>query len=222
MSKKFSWVLYPHHEYLAVSDEFVVKGFRLHLQGNSLQVEIEQPANGEVGLEARALADRYARLLRTHLGIPLRAITIKEFGAIPARMFTIRALTRQDRKRVNNAIRRARREILASEDSTLRRCYDYIQDAGEREKESLFYLYKAIESIEDKLGGERKAIEVLGVCSELKFVKRLANEPVRDERHAPKDADALERPDRTDKAMARDCAIRILRAYEQYVRRRSP
>ncbi len=135
-------------------------------------------------------------------------------------MITVRSLARQDRERVYDAIRRARNDLLGSEDHTLRRCYDYIQDAREREKESLFYLYKAIEAIEDKLGGERRAVELLSVGSDLKFVKRLANEPVRDERHAPKDADALQRPDRTDKAMARDCAIRILRAYEDYLLKR--
>ena len=220
MSKKFSWVLYPHHEYLAVSDEFVVKGFRLHLQGNSLQVEIEQPANGEVGLEARALADRYARLLRMHLGIPLRVITLEEFGSMPAGMITVRSLARQDRERVYDAIRRARNDLLGSEDHTLRRCYEYIQDAREREKESLFYLYKAIEAIEDKLGGERKTIEVLNVGSELKFVKRLANEPVKDERHAPKEAGVIERLDRTARTRATECTIRIVRAYEDYLLKR--
>ncbi len=163
MSNKFSWVLYPYHEYLAFSDEFVVKQLRLRLQGNSLQTEVEQPVNEGVELEARALADRYAKLLRLHLGIPVRVITLEEFGSMPARMITVRSLRQQDRKRVYDAIRKTRNELLASEDATLRRCYDYIQDAREREEESLFHLYKAADVIQNHLGGERLPIRALKI-----------------------------------------------------------
>lgn len=220
MSNKFSWVLYPYHEYLAFSDEFVVKQLRLRLQGNSLQIEVEQPVNKGVELEARALADRYAKLLRLQLGIPVRVITLEEFGSMPARMITVRSLRQQDRKRVYDAIRKTRNELLASEDVTLRRCYDYIQDAREREEESLFYLYKAAEVIQKHLGGERLAIRALKIRRELKFVKRLASASERGERHAPKPTDVVQRPTQPEKARAMEYAIRIVRKYEVYLKRR--
>ena len=92
------------------------------------------------------------------------------------------------------AVRAVRNEMLASGDPALRRCYDYIQAARDTtardiEASPMPDLYKVIETIENALGGEASAIEVLGadVGRALKAVKRAANEPVRDERHAPDD-----------------------------------
>jgi hypothetical protein len=217
----FSWMLYPHHEYLPVlGDDFIVGHFRLRLRGNSLHVEVEAPRTKDAGLAARELAEKYATTLATHLAILLRLLTIEEFGSLLAESVTVRGLRPGERGGIEDAIRKARHVLMASEDETLRRCYDYLQDARGRPEESLFSLYKVIEAIEHPLGGERKAIETLKIGSDVKFVKKLANEPVRDERHAPKTEGAIRHPETTDKTRALEAATRIVRAYEQYIRHR--
>ncbi len=218
----FSWVLYPHHEYLPVlADEFIAGHFRLRLRGNSLHVEVEAPATEDAGLEARELAERYIKTLAKHLAIRLRLLTIKEFQSLPPiGMTTIRGVRKEQHERIRETIRKARGELLALEDRTLRRCYDYLQDAREHPKESLFYLYKAVEAIEYEFTGARKAIKALGIEAELKLVKKLANEPAGDERHAPKTADTTEHPKTTEKARALESVTCIVRAYEQYLRGR--
>lgn len=222
MSKVYSWVLWPHHEYLLLlKDEFVVNEFRVLLKGNTLHIELEQSGNGETKSQARELAQKYIKLLFRHLQIPLRLVTVEELASMPATMITGRSLKPEEHGRVCEAIRRARGEMLTSGDPTLRRCYDYIQEAQERERESLFYLYKAIKAIERQLRGEEKSIKVLKVGSELKFVKRLANAPAGDQRHPPKTEDAVRRPRHAEKARALDCAVRILRGYERHVTQRS-
>ena len=218
----FSWVLYPHHEYLAVlGDEFIVKQFRLRVQGNSLQVDVEAPVKEKAEHEARELGERYVKTLASYLAIPLRLVTIEEFQSLPVTGMTIiRGLKKEGQQRVKESIRKARGELLASEDTSLRRCYDYVQDAREHPEESLFYLYKAVEAIEDQVGGEREAIKALDIGDDLKLVKKLANEPARDERRAPKSGEAIKRRETTDKARALESATRVARAYEQYIRQR--
>ena len=62
--KTFSWILYPHHEYLPIlTDEFIVKKFRLRARGNSLQVDVGAPTKENGERQARKLAERYVKKL---------------------------------------------------------------------------------------------------------------------------------------------------------------
>ena len=219
MPESFTWILGPHHEYLTItSDEFVIEQFRLQLAGNSLKVEVEQSESGNFHAQARQLAEQYIKLLSKYVPLAVRLITIEEFASMPAQSITVRSPNRQEITIIREAIRKARNELLASGDPTLRQCYDYIEDAREHDLESLFFLYKVIDTIENKFGGEKKASEVLKIREELKFVKRLANEPLRDERHAPKPSDVIQRPSGAECARAMEYTISVIRAYEQHLR----
>jgi len=99
---------------------------------------------------------------------------------------------------------------------------DYLQDAREHPEESLFFLYKLVKIIDEEFDGERQAIKALRVRKDLKRVKKLANEPARDQRHAPKRGDTLKKTEMADQRRATESATRILRAYENYVRQRTP
>ncbi|MEO7859814.1 MAG: hypothetical protein ABIU05_05125 [Nitrospirales bacterium] len=77
---------------------------------------------------------------------------------------------REDRRPVENAVREARNELLASEDEALRRCYDYLQDAREQMGKNTppanvsvyAAAYKAMEVLKRRFGGEKQAGAVLG------------------------------------------------------------
>ena len=120
-----------------------------------------------------------------------------------------------DRSRVARAVREARNELLASADRALQRCYNYLQNARERGDDAIFDLYKAVETIENGLGGEEKAGRILDVLKEIKALKRAANEPTGDERHAPEDPAST--PPRADLGQAWKNTMAVVRAYERYL-----
>jgi len=104
--------------------------------------------------------------------------------------------------------------LRASGKEEMQRCYDYLQDALENEETSLFSLYKLAETVEHLLGGEREAGRILSVTQELKTTKRLANEPSRDERHAPEPHEPVRQSSEADRIKAVECGHRLLRALE--------
>lgn len=218
MPTSFSWIIWPYHESLGfTSDEFVTGEFRVRLQGNGLTVETEQPESEKSHQEARQLAKRYIGMLGTHLPAPLRLITIEELAPMPAQVSTVRFPWRDEIQRFREAKRRAREELLASGDPTLRRCYAYLDEAREHEEQSLSHLYKVIDAIENEFSGEQKAVQVLRIGKKGKKVKQLASEPARDERHAPKRAEKVQRPSPAERAQAMKDTIAVLRAYERHV-----
>jgi hypothetical protein len=76
-------------------------------------------------------------------------------------------------------------------DETAKQVMVYYSEAARQPKVALFYLYKIVESIENKFGGEAAGMAAVGAETEWKSVKRLANESYRDARHAPKPADIV-------------------------------
>jgi hypothetical protein len=76
-------------------------------------------------------------------------------------------------------------------DPTAKQVMTYYTEARRQPEMALFFLYKIIESIEHKFGGEKEGIAAVGAGAEWKSVKRLANESYRDARHAPKPADVI-------------------------------
>lgn len=93
------------------------------------------------------------------------------------------------RERLATAVRAKGGVIKA--DETSKQVLLYWDKATRQEDAALFYLYKAVEAIENKLGGEAAGIKAIGMSAEWKSVKRLANESYRDARHAPKPADVV-------------------------------
>src|SRR5207244_199856 len=112
--------------------------------------------------------------LNKHPGMPFALITEDEFLARTTPPFggMIRTLSvsREGRSRTGRAVREARNELLASADQTLRRCYDYLQDAQERlnaldatDSEAAAYAaYKAMEVLKERFGGDAQAKAALG------------------------------------------------------------
>jgi hypothetical protein len=134
----------------------------------------------------------------------------------PTEIWDRTGLTHEERERIDRAIKEERGELV--EDETLRRCYDYLQAARRKQDESALHeLYKAVEAVEHRLGGESKAIEALKVEMEIKFVKRVANEGVKDARHAPKPDDLVQRVTGVEIGKATECTYTIVRAYERYL-----
>jgi hypothetical protein len=119
------------------------------------------------------------------------------------------------KERVYQAVREVRNEMLAGADAALRRCYDYLQSARERGDDAIFDLYKVVETIENVLGGQEKAGQILHALKEIKALKRAANEPTGDERHAPKDPASTPPP--ADLGQAWENTKTVVRAYEVYV-----
>lgn len=219
------WILRSLHEFLEASDEFIIDRFRLRLSGLLLTVETEEEGDDELLSAARTLAEQYVAALRKYVPGLMNLITLEEFASLPARAITIHGTTRAERKRLDDAVRRARNEMLASDDPCLRQCYDYIGQAYEDESNCLFHLYKFVETLEDVFGGEAKmicALEKMDSISNIKKLvkglKKLANAPLHDARHAPKVTGEVKRLSAEDRTDAMRSAYEILHVYERHVR----
>jgi hypothetical protein len=85
-------------------------------------------------------------------------------------------------------------------------------------KEGLFYLYKVVDAIKNRLGGEKdaiaalKAIGTLNIGTAYKNVKRLANESDRDERHAPRNPTTVRQTTAYERETAFEGTRAVLRA----------
>lgn len=107
---------------------------------------------------------------------------------------------------------RAKAKVIG-DDATAKQILIYYDLARRQDEAALFYLYKMVETIENKFGGEYEAIKTVGASTEWKAVKRLANESYRDARHAPKPGEVVKKW--TD-AEIKDCfknTERVVMAY---------
>lgn len=120
---------------------------------------------------------------------PEEAARENQLHAIVANITSLREQEARVRIKLAEATRQKTNVINA--DDTCKRILSYYTEAKRQPDVALFYLYKIIESIENKLGGETAGIAVVGVGTEWKAVKRLANESYRDARHAPKPTDIV-------------------------------
>jgi hypothetical protein len=215
MPKLFKWILHPQRSSLAsVTDEFAVGDFHLRLRGPSLEVE----AVACTEEAARRLADEYVGLLRSH-GHNVRLLTSDEFSSLPPQPLQAVAPDPREKLIAVFAIRAARSVLLASSDAALRRCYEYWDQVVDDEGHALSHAHKLIETLENKLGGEAALIRALDMRDKIKYVKRAANEPQMDERHAPGNLAKNAPRSRLDRATALKYTQDILRAYEQHLRR---
>jgi len=213
--KTFKWMLWPPHEYLSVaSDEFVAERFRVRLIGPTLEASFEAPGTCSPD-SARALAAKYVETLGRRLPMSLALMTEAEFSERtrpPFIMMATLSLSPRDRSRVARAIRDARNELLASGDTALRECYNYLQDALEpiythNNEEAAHTAYKVMEVLVQEFGGEKKAVAVLGKT--LKTAKRAANEA----RHIPKKGEPQPKASVQSVELARE----VIRKYERYL-----
>jgi len=217
----FRWWLGMLPDNQMPSDEFVAGEFRIRLAGSALELSFEGSGTPSPAA-AQALAEKYIEALRHHIHTPLWLMTEEEMWARTAPPFgvmRVMSASREDRKRTHTAVNGARNELLANADPALRRVYDYLRRAQEEDgrlgDKSIFDLYKAVETIENALGGEAQAGQILGVLKEIKALKRAANEKTSDERHAP--ADPATTPPRADLGRAFENTMAVVRAYEAHL-----
>jgi hypothetical protein len=213
--KTFKWMLWPQEGVFGASDEFIVEAFRVRLMGNMLDLSFEgtSPCSSAA---ASALAEKYVTSLGKRVVSPLALITEQEFlvrTTPPFGAMTTRSATREGRERIARAVREARNELLSAADETLRRCYEYFQDAREQinilDGKPAYEAYKALEVLEARFGSERNAIAVLGKV--FKKAKRAANEP----RHIPRKGLPQSRESASLESV--ELVRETIRAYERYL-----
>jgi len=96
-----------------------------------------------------------------------------------------------EQRRVALATAKREKENVILQDPTAKQILNYYDTALRQDDVALFYLYKAVELIENNYGGESGAIKKFGVGAEWKFLKKTANASYADIRHAPKPGDVI-------------------------------
>jgi hypothetical protein len=87
----------------------------------------------------------------------------------------------------------------------------------EIERRFLPAIYKMIETMARRVGGKKKLRALSGLTQDAKFLTGLANDPPRDERHAPDSETPPSRPTGEEHERARECAVRLLRWFEHWL-----
>src|SRR5258708_4347615 len=101
-------VLWPGDDFAALSDEFVARGCRIRLMGDSLSVECD-PDQGTV---AATVAKEYVEALqKTGLGFA-RLLSLEEYTTMPARTAIIRGRTPREASHDRERLRDARHSIV--------------------------------------------------------------------------------------------------------------
>jgi hypothetical protein len=118
-----------------------------------------------------------------------------------------------EQKRVMLAAAKREKENIIRQDPTAQQILIYYDTALRQDDVALFYLYKAVELIENNHGGESGAIRKFGVGAEWKFLKRVANASYADIRHAPKPADVIQKWTDEDIKACFDACEKIVLAY---------
>ncbi len=98
-------------------------------------------------------------------------------------------------------------------DVTAKQIQVYYDHALKQDDAALYFLYKIIEAIENKFGGEAAGINAVGEREAWKAVKRLANESYRDARHAPKPGDVIKKWSTAELKQSIQDAKRVALAY---------
>lgn len=201
-----------------VFDEFLVDHFRLRLHGTLLTLEaVLQGDSSEISSAASVLAHRYCSILNSHVPFSVSLITMEQYAAIqpPFSQNHEYSTSRTEQERFREGVRLARHDMLALSDPYLRRSYDYLERAREDEANSVFHLYKFVETLEGAFdGAEAKLIRALDMKTAVKILKQLANDKSHDGRHAPNVSGAAKCLSFDDQNLMDKCAHEILRAYE--------
>lgn len=93
----------------------------------------------------------------------------------------------------NEKLNSARRNKIQTikQDETAIRIFNYYDLATQQDDVALFYLYKVIEALENKYGGEKESKTKLGCNTEWNLIGKLANVSYADIRHAPKPGEKI-------------------------------
>ena len=219
---QMTWYIRGSNELGALHDQFIEGPFRLILRGTSLVIRIEGvPASDLLCERASTLAKRYVENLGRLLAVTLSLLTEKEYMALPVWAHQNHAMLEiRPREWVPDGvgtIREARHSVVSYE-WPLSACYDYLQDASTDLENFFPEIYKMVETMAHYVGGEAALIEKTGMKKEVKLLKRIANEHVRDERHAPNDSAPPITPTGAELAEAQECASMLLRNFEDLCR----
>lgn len=211
----FTWMLVSpqRRNYSTALDEFIVGHFRVRLAGNRLEVHFHGPGSCTPE-SAKALADKYVSALGkspTMMAILLTKDEWLERTTPPLGRVVMIDCAQESRDETAKAVKSARNELLPDKDTTLRKVYDHFQDAREHvnpaNDQTAFSIYKALEEMEENIGGEEKAVTALG--KRFKKAKRAAN----DKRHREGKFAPTPNPSTSLVALAEE----VLREYEQYL-----
>ncbi|SRR6266581_1340687 len=118
-----------------------------------------------------------------------------------------------ERRRVALASAKREKENVILQDPTAKQILNYYDMALRQDDVALFYLYKAVELIENNHGGESGAIKKFGVGAEWKYLKKIANASYADIRHAPKPGDVIQQWTDEDIKACFDACEKIVLAY---------
>ena len=214
---------------------------RFELRAIDDHVELENTTGGlddSVWLEAEAIAENFARLLSlkwgdvyVHMPQPWERESDPGLTTIGAGLFVScwadevkgHVYSQADEVERQTAAEWATEFLAIADDPTFVRSFDYLHNAllSARSAEAegcLPQLSKAIEAIENYFGGEAQAGKTLQMLREIKYVKRLANLPFRDERHAPMPDDRIVKIIDSEKKKAIDITTGFIEAYLTYIR----
>jgi hypothetical protein len=115
--------------------------------------------------------------------------------------------------RVALATARREKSNMIQADPTAKQILHYYDTALRQDDMALFFLYKVVELIENKHGGESSAIKKFGLGTEWKFLKKVANASYGDIRHAPKPGDVIQAWSDQDLKDCFDACEKITLAY---------
>ena len=213
------WILSVPQEGLAsASDRFAVAGFQVVLHGSLLELQPDAPRDEALTREASRIVDIYVDALRTHLSsVRLRRADEPDpLASITPRVVqpTVRRI---DDRLISRAIRAARGAVLGAKAPRLSKAYDYYQDAREDGQHSISALYKLVETIEGEWGGKKKTDKHFRMVTERELIRRFANDPTWDERHAPTGPGPAKALSESERKRAMKSAHKLLRAYEHHV-----
>jgi hypothetical protein len=142
---------------------------------------------------------------------PLEAKCIDDLGNL---MLAAKELgEREVAARVQLATATREKSNVIQADETARQILAYHVEATKQPDVALFYLYKIIESVEHKFGGEAAGMAAVGAATEWKSVKRLANESYRDARHAPKPTEVIKKWTETEIKKCFEDTEKVIMAY---------
>jgi hypothetical protein len=125
----------------------------------------------------------------------------------------MRAEAELEERRIAFAAAVREKQNVVLNDPTAKQILSYYDTALRQDDVALFYLYKAVELIENSHGGESGAIKKFGSGSEWKFLKKVANASYRDVRHAPKPGDVIQQWTDDEIKKCFDACEKIIFAY---------
>jgi len=98
-------------------------------------------------------------------------------------------------------------------DDTANLVLKYHDNALKQDDVALFYLYKIIEVLEKKYGGEKEAKDIIGCNTEWNLIGKVANASYADIRHAPKPGEKIKEWSSEDIKACFEGVVKIIQVY---------